>query len=152
MNKVFLEMTSQHQSHVQIFTDGSKVYLKVAAAAVSSVAPNSPFSCWLRDHHSIYAAELQAIPFALKQACQYQKNKFMIFSDPWSALQAVEKLKTGHPLLIQGMLQKRDADQKEVVFMWVPGHVGICGMMLLIELLKKLSKRNLQLTPCSFQT
>ena len=42
MNKFFLEKTSQHQSHVQIFTDGSKVYLKVAAAAVSSVAPSSP--------------------------------------------------------------------------------------------------------------
>ena len=42
--QVFLEVTSRHQNYVQIFTDGSKVDEKVAAAAVLSVAPNSPFS------------------------------------------------------------------------------------------------------------
>ena len=79
-----------------------KVDEKVAAAAVSSVAPNSPFSCRLRDHCSIYTAELQAILFALKQAYQSQERKFMIFfSDSLSALQALGKLKTDHPLLIQ---------------------------------------------------
>ncbi len=46
--QAFLEITSRHQNYVQIFTDGSKVDEKVAAAAVSSVAPNSPFSCRLR--------------------------------------------------------------------------------------------------------
>ena len=75
-------MTSRHQNYVQIFTDASKVDVKVAAAAVSSVAPNSPFCCRLRDHCSIYTAELQAILFALKQAYQSQEEKkFIIFSD-----------------------------------------------------------------------
>ena len=68
--QAFLEITSKHQNDLQIFTDGSKVDEKVAAAAVSSVAPNSPFSCRLRDHCSIYTAELQVILFALKQAYQ----------------------------------------------------------------------------------
>ena len=63
-----MEITSGHQNHVQIFTDGSKVDEKVAAAAVSSVASNSPCSCPLRDHCSIYTAELQVVLFALKQA------------------------------------------------------------------------------------
>ena len=51
------------------------------------------------------------------------------FSDSLSALQVPGKLKTDHPLLtqIQELLHKIDADQKEVVFMWVPGHVGIRG-------------------------
>ena len=61
-------MTSQHQNYIQIFMDGSKGDEKVAAAAVSSVAPNSPSACPLRDLCSIYTAELQAILFALKQA------------------------------------------------------------------------------------
>ena len=102
---------------------------KVAVAAVLSVAPNSPFSCRLRDHCSIYTAELQAILFALKQAYQSQERKFMIFSDSLSALQALGKLKTDHPLLIQiqEFLHKIAADQKEIVFMWVPGHVDIQG-------------------------
>ena len=72
-------LTSRHQNYVQIFTDGSKVDEKVAAAAVSSVAPNSPFSCRLRDHRSIYTAELQAILFDPKQAYRSQERKFMIF-------------------------------------------------------------------------
>ena len=46
--QAFFEVTSRHQNYVQIFTDGSKVDDTVAAAAVSSVAPNSPFSCRLR--------------------------------------------------------------------------------------------------------
>ena len=53
----------------------------------------------------------------------------MFFSDSLSALQALRKLKTDHPLLIQiqEMLHKINADQKEIVFMWVPGHVGDRG-------------------------
>ena len=86
---------------MQIFTDGLKVDEKVAAAAVLSVAQNSPFSCRLRDHCFIYSAELRAILFALKQAYQSQERKFMILSDSLSALQALGKLKTDHPLIIQ---------------------------------------------------
>ena len=127
--QAFLEVTSRHQNYVQIFTDGSKVDEKVAAAAVSSVAPNSPFSCRLKDHCSIYTAELQAILLALKQAYHAQERKFVIFSDSLSALQALGKLKTDHPLLIQiqEFLHKMNADQKEIVFMWVHGHVGFRG-------------------------
>ena len=68
--QAFLEITSQHQNCVKIFSGGSKVHEKVAAAAVSPVAPNSPFSCRLRDHCSIYTAERQAILFALRQLYQ----------------------------------------------------------------------------------
>ena len=51
----------------------------------------------------------------------------MIFSDSLSALQVLEKLKNDYLLLIQiqNILHKIDVDQKEIVFMWVPGHVGI---------------------------
>ena len=59
----------------------------------------------MRDHCSIYTAELQAILFDLKQAYQSKERKFMICSD-------------SHEI---------NADQKEIVFMWVPGHVGIQG-------------------------
>ena len=44
-NQAFSEITSRHPKYMQIYTDGSKVDKKVAAAAVWSVAPNSPFSC-----------------------------------------------------------------------------------------------------------
>ena len=67
--------------------------------------------------------------FAVKQAYQSQESKFMIFSNSLSALQALEKFKSDHPLLIQvqDMLHKIEIDQKGYSFMWVPEHVGIHG-------------------------
>ena len=98
--QAFLEITSEHQNYVQIFTDGSKVDEKIAAAA-ASVAPNSPLSCRLRDHCSIYTAELQAILFALKQAYQSQESKLMIFFRFTVCFASTGKLNSDHPLLIQ---------------------------------------------------
>ena len=64
---------------------------KVKVTARARMIPNSPFSCRLRDHHSIYTVELQAILFALKQSYQSQEKKFMIFSDSLSASQVLGK-------------------------------------------------------------
>ena len=110
--QAFWEITSIHQNYVQIFTDGSEVDQTVAAAAVSSIARNSPFSCRLKDYCSIYTAELQAIMYFC----------FLFFLEILSALQAHGKLKPDHPLLIQiqELLQKLKADQKEIVSMRVP--------------------------------
>ena len=88
----FFEITSRHQNYVQIFTDGLKVDEKVAAAAVLSVAQNSPFSCRLRDHCFIYSAELRAILFALKQAYQSQDRKFMISFQTHYPLQSLHSV------------------------------------------------------------
>ena len=52
-----------------------KVDEKVAAVAASSVALNSPFSCRLKGHCTIYTAELPAILFAVKQAYESQESK-----------------------------------------------------------------------------
>ena len=41
-----------------------------------------------------------------------------------SASQALEKLKRS-PSVVQDVLHKIEVDQKEIVFMWVPGHMGI---------------------------
>ena len=53
----------------------------------------------------------------------------MIFSDLLSALQALKNFKTDHPLLIQiqEILHNINADKKETIFIWVPGHIGIQG-------------------------
>ena len=53
----------------------------------------------------------------------------MIFSDPLSTLQALEKLKPDHPMLkqIQDMLHKLEVDQKKTVSLWASGHIGIRG-------------------------
>ena len=51
----------------------------------------------------------------------------MIFSDSLFSFQVLGKLEAYYPLLIQiqDMLHKIDVDQKEIISVWVPGHVGI---------------------------
>ena len=53
----------------------------------------------------------------------------MIFSNSPSAVQALGKFKTGHPLpvQIQDMLHEIDVDQKEIVLVWDPGHAWYSG-------------------------
>ena len=78
----------------------------------------------------------QFIQRSFKQFClllnkpiNLKKGNSCFFSDSLSALQTLGKLKSDHPLLIQmqELLYKINADQREIVFMWVPGHVGIRG-------------------------
>ena len=93
------------------------------------MVPKSTRSLLLQQYHLLPQIVPSHVAFALKQAYQSQESKFMIFSDSPSAMQALEKLNSNHPLLIQiqDKLHKIEVDQKGVVFMWVPGHVGICG-------------------------
>ena len=65
----------------------------------------------------------------LNKLISIKKGIHSFCSDSLSAFQALGKLKTDHPLLIkiQEVLHKINADQKEIVFIWVPGHVGIRG-------------------------
>ena len=58
-NKLFGEIILKHENYVQIFTDGSKVDVMIAAEAVSSVAQNSPFSCRQRDHFTQWSCSMQ---------------------------------------------------------------------------------------------
>ena len=53
----------------------------------------------------------------------------MILSDSLSALQTLKNFKTDHPMLIQiqELLHKMNADKRETIFMWVPGHIGMQG-------------------------
>ena len=71
-----------------------------------------------------------------------------------SALQALGKLKTDHPLLVQikELLHQINADQKEIVFMRVPGHVGIRGNEAADGAAKEALDKNRQPISCLFRT
>ena len=126
----FLEHRENYSDYLQIYTDGSKVEEKSAAAAVVRSHTRVPTSCRLPDHCSIYTAELKAIILALKHVYNIEdSNKFLILSDSLSALQALKNLKTDHPFLacIHEILSTLRKKNKQIVFMWIPGHVNIRG-------------------------
>ena len=153
--KLFLEISSKHPNCYKIFTHGCKVDEEVAAAPVSSVAPKSSLSCRLLYHYSIYTPELQAIFYSLIQAYQCQGSKifFSRFTLRSASTRKTESLPSPTNKKQQHMLHKIDVDQKEIVFMWVPGHVGFRGNGTVGRpAKKKLIAKKLQTIPCRFQT
>ena len=66
---------------------------------------------------------------ALKQVYCSKENAFLILSDSLPSLQATSNLKYGYSILIHILELYRNLtrDWEEIVFIWVPGHVGIRG-------------------------
>ena len=72
----FLEIAQKHANYIQIFTDVSEFNGNVAAAAVLSAVPNSPFTGRLRDHCAVlHRRAVNSLTYALRQAYQSQKQK-----------------------------------------------------------------------------
>ena len=102
----------------------------VAAAAVSTKRiKKKPFTCRLPDDSSIYTAELRAILLALKHVYYSEEKSFLILSDSLSSLESILNLKYDHPVLVQilELYTEMTRERRDIVFIRVPGHVGIRG-------------------------
>ena len=97
--------------------------------AVSTKRINKPFTCRLPDDSSIYTAELRAILLALKHVYYSKEKSFFILSDSLSSLQSILNLKYDHPVLVPILELYTEMKRvgRKIVFIWVPGHVGIRG-------------------------
>ena len=129
--QLYLQLISEYPLSENVFTDGSKTEDGVAAAAVSTKQINKTFTCRLPDDSSVYTAELRAILLALKHV-YYSKGKSFLISDSLSSLQSIFNLKYDHPALVQilDLYTEMTRDGREIVFIWVPGHVGMRGCLL----------------------
>jgi len=122
----FYGLLETYRDYVPIYTDGSKEGDQVAAAMVHrrfSVQNRLPA------HSSIFSAEAKAILLALTYIEGYESNRFVIFSDSLSCLQAIHSSMWTSPL-IREILEKchlLSLCQKEILFCWIPSHVGIPG-------------------------
>ena len=78
---------------------------------------------------SPFTAELTAIVHALKHIYTTKAKNFVIYTDSKSAIDAISKYNTFHPLAqkAQEWLFLIYARFKSVCFCWVPAHVGIKG-------------------------
>ncbi|GFN91218.1 RNA-directed DNA polymerase from mobile element jockey [Plakobranchus ocellatus] len=89
--KEFFRIKEKFSNHYAVFTDGSKLEEKVAAAAYFLEHPDCSKATRLRDGVSVYSAELEGIALALteiKKLTKYHKN-FVMYSDSLSTLQAI---------------------------------------------------------------
>jgi ribonuclease HI len=118
-----------HENSVSVFTDGSKSARGVGASVVVP-SKNLVDSASLPFLTSIFSAELIAIILALKLIRFLPEDHITIYSDSFSALQAIRSFNPRHPYVkeIQQWLYKtHNFYKKYISFCWSPGHVGIGG-------------------------
>ena len=122
----FAELLESYSDFTHIYTDGSKDANKTALAVVY---PSFIYSKRLPDKSSIFTAELEALVSALRYVKMTNTdNRFVIFSDSKSVLQAISS-KWEHPAIriLMEYLHSIHFIDKEVVFCWIPSHMGIQG-------------------------
>ena len=121
-----LEHIRRKGQHYEIYTDGSKTDQGVGFAAVSSYR-NFAFS--LPSKASVFTAELMAILYALKIVNEVQADKFVIYSDSRSAVEALRNYTHPNPLVTEIKLAFNTLNTKgiDVQLCWIPAHVGVDG-------------------------
>ena len=126
MKQNFQELQSRLSDYQHIYTDGSKVEEKVACAYISG---SHHEKIRLPDGSSIFTAESKAIDMALDYVMNNSlDNNFVIFSDSLSVLKSLNHTSSKSPK-IQNLIEKHHelSKTKEIIFCWLPSHVGIKG-------------------------
>ena len=126
MKQNFQELQSRLSDYQHIYTDGSKVEEKVGCAYISG---SHHEKIRLPDGSSIFTAESKAIDMALDYVMNNSlDNKFVIFSDSLSVLKSLNHTSSKSPK-IQNLIEKHHelSKTKEIIFCWLPSHVGIKG-------------------------
>ncbi|GFO04504.1 ribonuclease hi [Plakobranchus ocellatus] len=128
--KEFCRIKEKFSNHYHVFTYGSKLEEKVAAATYFPEHPDCLKATRLRGGASVFSAELEGIALALteiKKLTKYHKN-FVIYSDSLSALQAIQSknFKVIDIRRLYNLIQKFPP-YVHISFVWIPAHVGIQG-------------------------
>ena len=126
MKQNFQELQSRLSEYQHLYTDGSKVEDKVGCAYISG---SHHEKIRLPDGSSIFTAESKAIDMALDYVMNNSlENKFVIFSDSLSVLKSLNHTSSKNPK-IQNVIEKNHelSKTKEILFCWLPSHVGIKG-------------------------
>ena len=113
-----------YRDYIHIYTDGSKSQRGVGAAFVKG---NLVRRASLPKEACIYSAELHAIQMTIADITNDNHNKFVIFSDSYSALRSLDNKYTRHPIARKLLHSFHDLKTrgKTVELCWVPSHVGI---------------------------
>ena len=122
----FNELRQKYSDFCHMYTDGSKVDRKVASAYV---CPWWIRSYRLRDGCSIFTAEVEAIDSALRYVKVSSVERFMIFTDSMSVLQAIGSQESKNPLVnrVLQTWQEIISNGKFITFCWIPSNRDITG-------------------------
>ena len=146
MKQNFHILQSRYTEYQHIYTDGSKDGEKVGCAFLYG---NHFSSLRIPDGSSVFTAEAKAIDLALDfiDSC-FLHDKFLIFSDSLSVLKALNHTSSKNSQ-IQKLLEKHHkiANTKEILFCWLPSHVGIIGN----EIADRKAKDSLHLNMSTFE-
>ena len=112
-----------HAKHTRVFTDGSKSPDGVGCAVYLH---DTIYQAKLPPVASIFTAELTAITEALELISQRHESEFVIYTDSFSSILAIQHFNSFNPLVrkAQEWLFKLHSKYK-IHFCWVPSHVGI---------------------------
>ena len=108
----------QHPDYLCIYTDGFKDNNKTASAAVLNRIIKTKA---LPMESSIFTALLSTL------SRKKSTKKFIIFSDSLSVLLSLNSEKLEHPLIIKLLCRLHSTSNKEIVFCWIPSHIGVRG-------------------------
>lgn len=120
----------RHESGMEIFTDGSKKEDLVGSAI--AIKEKGKYVCKgkrLNGMASIFTAELVAIKMGLVYLKTYNNRSCVFYSDSKSSLQAIDSFNSQNALIreIHILLYSLKLKRVEVIFCWIPAHVGIVG-------------------------
>ncbi|XP_055950887.1 uncharacterized protein LOC129984975 [Argiope bruennichi] len=140
---VFQQLFNYHRcrysSFTPIFTDGSK---SVDHVGCGIVLPSGVLSYRIHKYCSVFTAELVAIFYALQEISSLAQRNFIIYTDSMSALETLSHYHNKmHPIAnsILFTLSHLKIAGFNVIFSWVPSHVGIPGNEMADSLAKSAS-------------
>ncbi|KAG5858980.1 hypothetical protein JTB14_027661 [Gonioctena quinquepunctata] len=124
-NEIHL-ILENHSNPTLIYTDGSKTRQGVGSAIIVG---DQTLSWKLHAWSSIYTAGMHAISAALKYIENHNIGRAAICSDSLSSLYKLKDVYTHDPLtnIMRITLQRMRSRNSEVIFIWIPSHIGIHG-------------------------
>lgn len=125
-NIEFKVLLGKYSGFEKLYTDGSKTEVGVGAAVVCGERTEK---ATLPNHASIFTAEVHALDMAVRMTKTCTRDKFVIFSDSFSALCRLEKIDYYYSTIRKIQHEVHNAMLKGTIieFCWVPGHAEIAG-------------------------
>ena len=122
--KHILELIAEFPNFILCVTDGSKINQRTAYAYSIN---NHIHSARIRNSATVYSAELNAILACLSHLSVMPPNNYLLLTDSLSSLKSLQDPFSTNPLIqrIQLFLDSLHSIKSCVIFVWIPGHIGL---------------------------